>query len=258
MQHEIRRPCLNFEQLALLLIFCKNLNGILASLGHPSKGNTNMLTSETDITNLTDSKLNISLLNLKHALINKAEKISSSDKAYNIGVQVIPKIIKSILAEKCPSAYWAFEGSVGRGTWSRTPWIALYDERVTSRASDGFFITFIISEDRESVFLNLMNSSLKHYNYTPFRLTNTDVTKISDFNIGKIPTRELSSSGRGTGPDFEQSTLLWKKYTIAEDSLKTLESDFLLLANYYIGLVNSLKDRLPKDKPFKTNPFLIK
>jgi hypothetical protein len=217
-----------------------------------------MLTNEIETTNLSGSNLSLALLNLRQALINKAVKISSSDKAYNIGVQVIPKIFKSFLAEKNPSSFWAFEGSVGRGTWSRTPWMAVYDERVTSRASDGFFITLIISEDKESVFLSLMNSSQKHYNYVPFRLSLSDVVKISDFSIGRIPTKELSSSGKGTGPEFEQSTLLWKKYSIAAESLKSLEVDFLILTKYYYDLVNSLEARLPKDKPFKKNPFILK
>lgn len=213
---------------------------------------------ESDLNRLASNQLDSALLNFKHALLNKKEKISSSEDAYITGVHNIPKLIKSLLTDNEPSEFWAFEGSVGRGTWSRTPWVAVYDQRVTNRASDGFFIAFIISEDKKSVFLTLMNSSLKHYNYVPFRLKNTEVTKIFDFNLGQIPTKELSMSGKGTGPNFEQATLIWKKFNIDAEGLKTIESDFLKLAKYYMNLVDSVRDRIPLEKPFKANPFLIK
>ncbi len=217
-----------------------------------------MYSPESVLNKLASSQLNSTLLNFKHALLNKKEKISSTEDAYILGVHNIPKLIKSLLADNVPSDFWAFEGSVGRGTWSRTPWVAVYDQRVTNRASDGFFITFIISEDKKSVFLTLMNSSLKHYNYIPFRLKTTEVTKIFDFNLGQIPSKELSLSGKGTGPHFEQATLMWKKFSIENEGLKTIESDFLKLAKYYLNFVDSVKDRLPLEKPFKLNPFLIK
>ena len=198
------------------------------------------------------------LLNFKHALINKPDKVSAEDNAYKIGVKLLPKIIRNILLQKNISNYWIFEGSVGRGTWSRTPWIAVYDERVTSRASDGFYIAFIVAENKESLFLMLMNSSSKHYNYTPYRLIESQIEKISDFNLGKIPKAELSCSGRGSGVDFEDSTLLWKKYSIDEFNLQNIEKDFLSISNYYFNLVNSLEKILPIDKPFKFNPFSSK
>lgn len=217
-----------------------------------------MYSPEIVLNKLASGQLNSALLNFKDALLNKKEKISSSEDAYIFCVHNIPKLIKSLLADNEPSDFWAFEGSVGRGTWSRTPWVAVYDQRVTNRASDGFFITFIISEDKQSVFLTLMNSSLKHYNYIPFRLKSTEVTKLFDFNLGQIPTKELSMSGKGTGPNFEQATLIWKKFNIDAEGLKTIESDFLKIAKYYKNLVDSVKDRIPLEKPFKTNPFLIK
>jgi hypothetical protein len=45
--------------------------------------------------------------------------------------------------------------SVGQGSWTKTPWIALLDERVTTSTQRGIYIVFLISEDLSVTYLTL-------------------------------------------------------------------------------------------------------
>lgn len=45
--------------------------------------------------------------------------------------------------------------SVGQGGWTKTPWIALLDERVTTSTQRGIYIVFLIAEDLTRVYLTL-------------------------------------------------------------------------------------------------------
>lgn len=45
--------------------------------------------------------------------------------------------------------------SVGQGNWTRTPWIALLDDRVTTSTQRGFYIVFLMSDDLSVTYLTL-------------------------------------------------------------------------------------------------------
>ena len=45
--------------------------------------------------------------------------------------------------------------SVGQGNWTKTPWIALMDSRVTTSTQRGIYAVFLVSEDLTSTFLTL-------------------------------------------------------------------------------------------------------
>lgn len=198
------------------------------------------------------------LVKFSSLLKQKAEKISANDPAYQLGVNILPKTIKELIQKNIYSQSWAFEGSVGKGSWSRTPWIAIYDERVTTRASDGFYTACIIDESYDSVFLTLMNASSNHINYKPFRLDINRAGQLKGFNVGSVNKGLISDSGRGTGPAFEASTLLWKQFRISPEGLVSFEIDLLNITKHYSEITKNIYTELPKEKPFKTNPFLIR
>lgn len=198
------------------------------------------------------------LLEFQKALMSKAEKISSSDPLYVLGVNKLPASFRALISKAVPSKEWAYEGSVGKGSWSRTPWVAVFDQRATTRASDGFFIAALFSEDCKNVFLVLMNTSSQHHNFVPFTLTQDQAGTLNGFSSGRIPKKQLSESGRGIGPEFESASLLWKKFPITNEGLQTFEDDLIRLARHYMELVKQSLDLFPKEKPFKDNPFLLR
>ena len=191
-------------------------------------------------------------------LKTKSSKISSSDPAYQFGVYILPKMLSQFIKENLPSPFWAFEGSAGRGSWSRTPWIAIYDSRATTRASDGFFIAIVFNEAFNKIFLTIMNSSTNHINYRPFRLPVAKVNRLDGFEIGGIPRGYISPSGCGSGPSYEKSALLWKEFSLDSESIKNFDDYLLLVTKHYLRIVEQVAAELPIEKPFKENPSLIK
>jgi hypothetical protein len=103
-----------------------------------------------------------------------------------------------------------------------------------------------------------MNTSSTHINYEPFKLSLEQVNELNGFSKGRIPKGELSASGRGTGAEFETSTLLWKKFSANESDLIDFENYLYQLTAYYHQLATSLEDKLPKQKPFKDNSFIVR
>ncbi len=191
-------------------------------------------------------------------LKQKAKKISATEPSYQMGVYTLPNEIKEIIQKSIPAKTWAFEGSVGKGSWSRTPWIAIFDERVTTRASDGFFVACIIDEPYNNVFLTLMNASSNHINYQPFKLDLARAGQLKSFTSGPVKRGLISESGRGSGSSFENTTLLWKQFTISKEGLINFQNDLLDITKHYHKIISNIFNELPKERPFKINPFLIR
>lgn len=47
------------------------------------------------------------------------------------------------------------EISVGKGVWTKTPWIALLDKRVTTTTQEGTYVVFLVAEDLSVTYLTL-------------------------------------------------------------------------------------------------------
>lgn len=49
----------------------------------------------------------------------------------------------------------AFKGSAGQGTWTRGPWIGVFDKLVTTSAQRGYYPVYLFREDMKGVYLSL-------------------------------------------------------------------------------------------------------
>lgn len=60
--------------------------------------------------------------------------------------------IKALASRRCPSDHWKGDSSYGKGNWVTTPWVGLYDVRVTTRASSGVYpvVHFLFNADEGS------------------------------------------------------------------------------------------------------------
>lgn len=47
------------------------------------------------------------------------------------------------------------KGSCGAGTWTNYPWIAVYNEEITTTIQRGIYIVYLFSEDMSRVYLTL-------------------------------------------------------------------------------------------------------
>jgi 5-methylcytosine-specific restriction protein A len=73
----------------------------------------------------------------------------------------LPAFIRGDLAEAVASvarsAGWPHrvKGSAGAGVWAETPWVAAFDEDITSSAQRGFYVVYLFRTDGAAVYLTL-------------------------------------------------------------------------------------------------------
>ncbi|UOK56169.1 DUF3578 domain-containing protein [Bacillus sp. OVS6] len=67
-------------------------------------------------------------------------------------LEMTPKTIIEILLEK---RIYKVQASVGQGNWTETPWIGIFNKRITETATKGFYIVYLFREDMSGVYLSL-------------------------------------------------------------------------------------------------------
>jgi 5-methylcytosine-specific restriction protein B len=116
------------------------------------------------------------------------------------------------------------KGSCGAGTWTRYPWIAIYNEKITTTIQRGVYIVYLFSEDMSRVYLTLNQgcTNLKKdlgtkgareamittremirnaLNYAQFNTDNDLIIGNVDYEIGSIYYKEYL---RGSLPNEEE------------------------------------------------------
>lgn len=63
----------------------------------------------------------------------------------------IPDEIDNIIGDDT----YIVKGSVGKGNWTDTPWIAVLDKRITTSAQTGIYIVYLVNKDSKKLFLTL-------------------------------------------------------------------------------------------------------
>lgn len=83
----------------------------------------------------------------------KAQITTDSSKPIH---EVIHHTIPEALASWTPKKeLYEFEGADGRGNISSAPWFAVFDRSITTRASEGYYIVYLLSEDLERLVLEI-------------------------------------------------------------------------------------------------------
>ncbi len=162
--------------------------------------------------------------------------LSKEESGYKAFVNELPAAIKSYLKEKISNPYeWTIEGSVGKGKWADTPWIGIYLNKVTDRASYGFYIALLAGRNSESFTLAIANS------VTDDSLSlSTDNLKNINLPMGwknsKIASGTLSDKKNSLGSDYESAAILHKTYSRGDLHTSDVESDLLFLIEIYQNL----------------------
>lgn len=64
----------------------------------------------------------------------------------------IPELLESLVID--PEIY-SGDGSAGKGKWTNCPWVAIFDESVTTSAQRGFYPVYLFQETMDGVYLSL-------------------------------------------------------------------------------------------------------
>ena len=78
--------------------------------------------------------------------------VDKSDPVYNLVVNEFPEALLRYLVTP---ATISLEGSTGAGNITAAPWIALFDSRITTSATTGYYVVYLFSTDMSAVTLSL-------------------------------------------------------------------------------------------------------
>lgn len=112
--------------------------------------------------------------------------------------------------------------SVGKGVWTKTPWIALLDERETKTTQEGRYIVFLISEDLSVTYLTLNQGMAVLTKQLGDKGANDEMVRVAEAARPKIRSLEDLGFHLDNNIDLRSKTHAAKKYqngTIAHIAL---------------------------------------
>ncbi|MCH2277007.1 DUF3578 domain-containing protein [Thalassospira sp.] len=80
------------------------------------------------------------------------QTVNKAAPLYRVVIETVPSLLEDLLSD---TSHILFEGSTGRGNITSAPWIATFDERVTTSATKGFYPVYLYSTDLKRLFLSL-------------------------------------------------------------------------------------------------------
>ena len=182
----------------------------------------------------------------------KKQKKKIKFTEYNIHktlCQELPFYIKekSFLAE----SKYKIEGSIGQGGIAEVPWICVYDKDITRKATEGYYIVYLIKSDLSGFYISLNQGWTQFENLYKIKEARIQIKEtslkarellksISDFSFDEI---DLLSS-RPLGKGYELGNICSKYY-----SFDSLPDDNILIDDLrnLIGIYKELKGYIGLD-----------
>jgi hypothetical protein len=111
--------------------------------------------------------------------------------------------------------------SVGKGVWSKIPWIAILDSRVTTTTQQGTYVVFLVSEDLARLYLNLAQGVTEYLNQLPAAAAAQALEQKAADARAKVPRLAAAGFALDNQVDLRSTGTLAKSYekgTIAHQS----------------------------------------
>ena len=153
--------------------------------------------------------------------------VSKELESYKLITSIIPGEIREITEQY---ENLKIEGSIGKGNKTAYPWIGIFNNLVSTGATNGFYIVMLFSDDFNDLYLTLNQGSTqqslkqiegyRNYVYSKFN-------KIEGFNKGRLPEKTLVKlkeyNSTNIGRKYEETNIFYRHYKI--DSI--IEEDFI-------------------------------
>ncbi len=214
--------------------------------------------------------MNITELLKEFSLIYRTEVTkthSKNLKSYDLLVNQLPALIKDSM--NLNNNNLIMKGSIGAGVNTYYPWLGIFDIRVSSGATNGFYIVLLFSNDFKDLYLTFNQGStiqskelIKSNRDFVYSLHNN----IEGFEKGALPPGSLvkieTESSSKNGKKYEETNIFYKKYEIKN----LIEAEFINNLNSLLEIYSDCASKflqsgleipaLPSEK-FNLNEFLI-
>jgi len=157
--------------------------------------------------------------------------------------------LKSIPLPQELSGRYKSDGSVGQGNWAEIPWVAVFDEKISTSAQYGYYIVFLFSADMRKIYLSL-NQGYTYFRKRYSRDAKNNIKKVAeywknnlripnDFNIKQINLEGKSKSDLWKG--YELGNICSKCYYLDDFPTKEiLHKDVLQLIEVFENLKSKI------------------
>ncbi len=140
-------------------------------------------------------------------------------------------------------------GSVGQGNWAMVPWVCVFDRSITTTATKGVYIVYLLSKDGKSLYLTfnqgcteIRNTHTKKETIAIMRSKAADIAGKIDAN-GFLKDENISL-GEGVtelGLLYQKGTIFYKEYKQGSvPSEDELQNDLRKMMSIYQAYVSSL------------------
>ncbi|MGI6481943.1 MAG: MrcB family domain-containing protein [Methanobacterium sp.] len=158
----------------------------------------------------------------------------------------LPKDLESLTEN--PNKY-KFAGSAGQGNWTHSPWVAVFNKKITESAQRGYYIVYLFREDMKGVYLSLNQGMTDIRNQTSSNVETKEIlrSQASDFRHklqGNLLDNFLDEIDLGVinspnAPFYEAGNIIAKYYSAenlpSEDVFESDFRDFLLIYDLLAG-----------------------
>jgi 5-methylcytosine-specific restriction protein B len=191
------------------------------------------------------------------------QPLSKDLSSYKLLVKELPVLVRDSLRVKNDN--YIYKGSTGQGVHTYYPWLGIFDPRVSTGATKGFYVVILFSDDFQDIYLTLNQAATQQSRKQTEEIRQfvyTVKSTVNGFKAGRIPNGDIVKTRTGTassnGKRYESSNIFYRKYKIStfdeSDFLKHLEK---LLEVYDECVINYIgfKPETPIDPP---NEFAIR
>ena len=143
------------------------------------------------------------------------EKSASDNEMLKLIQNGITPKIRELLGNN--ASHYKIDSSVGSGHFSKMPWIAVVDKRITTSTQDGIYLVYLFSSDSKRIYLSL-NQDIKYLGSKKnkqeiIELTGKLKERYKSNNPSVIDTMDLTGSN-STGKSYEHTNIYAIEYIV--------------------------------------------
>lgn len=177
-----------------------------------------------------------------------------------LGKYIRDDIPKAIYEEaKVDISKYLIKGSVGQGNWAMVPWICIFNRSITTAATKGIYIVYLLDKDGKSLYISFNQGCTELKNKYGKKQTIIEMKKIADNIRQKLQQNKFIEDEIYLGENltelaelYAKGSIFYKKYDKGsipsnEQLIKDLQ-DMIRLYEKYVESIQTKKASLENSK----------
>lgn len=147
---------------------------------------------------------------------------------------------------------YSIGGSVGKGSWVKVPWLAIFDKKITTTATKGIYIVYLLAAEGDSLYLTFMHGCTETRNKNSKKEAIRIMREKTAEIVSRIDNRGFATDGninlgdglKGLGEMYQKAAIFYKKYTkgnVPEEA--ELQDDLSKMMDIYREYVNGKPEK---------------